>query len=121
MTFRSNAGLGEVQLGRWLGVSHRVGRMMSYWILPESAIPVSATTVQRLTNDEQSTDEMKQQMSEYEAKVRSAFEAKTADIANALRDVDSSKIIDHKNEDEEFFAEFTRVIDDAALPHAEDE
>ena len=27
VTFRSNAGLGEVQLGRWLGVSHRVGRL----------------------------------------------------------------------------------------------
>lgn len=68
VTFRSNAGLGEVQLGRWLGVSHRVGRWMSYWILPDSAIPVSATTVQRLTNDERSTDEMKLQMNKYEGR-----------------------------------------------------
>ncbi|KAI2513325.1 Reverse transcriptase (RNA-dependent DNA polymerase) [Fragilaria crotonensis] len=122
VTFRSNAGIGEVQLGRWLSVSHRVGRLMSDWILPDSAIPVSATTVQRLTNDERSTDEMKQQMNEYEEKVKSTFEARSSDIANAIRGVDSSKIIDHENEDETFFSEFTRVIDDdAMLPHAEDE
>jgi hypothetical protein len=36
--FRTNAGLGEAALGRWIGVSHRVGRLMSYGILPESGI-----------------------------------------------------------------------------------
>jgi hypothetical protein len=40
--FRSNAGLGEVEIARWIGVSHRVGRLMSYWLLPESGIPISA-------------------------------------------------------------------------------
>ena len=120
VTFRSNAGLGEVQLGRWLGVSHRVGRLMSYWILPSSAIPISATTVQRLTNDERCTDEMKRRMNEYEDKVKSTFETQSADVTNTLRNVESGRIIDHENEDEEFFAEFARVIDDATLPHADD-
>jgi hypothetical protein len=33
VSFCSNAGLlGVVQFGRWLGVSHRVGRLMSFWI-----------------------------------------------------------------------------------------
>ena len=30
--YRSNAGLGEVEVAKWLGVSHRVGRLMSYWL-----------------------------------------------------------------------------------------
>ena len=30
-----NAGLGPRLPGRWLGVSHRVGLMMTYWILNE--------------------------------------------------------------------------------------
>ena len=34
VTFRGNVGLGKIELGRWIGVSHRVGRLMSYWILP---------------------------------------------------------------------------------------
>ena len=51
VVYRSNAGLGEVEVACWLGVSHGVGRLMSYWLLPESGIPVSAPTVQRMTND----------------------------------------------------------------------
>lgn len=29
--YKENAGLGETKMGRWLGVSHRVGSLMSYW------------------------------------------------------------------------------------------
>ncbi|KAI2505807.1 Reverse transcriptase (RNA-dependent DNA polymerase) [Fragilaria crotonensis] len=86
-----------------------------------NAIPISATTVQRLTNDERSTDEVKRQMSEYEDKVKTTFEARSSDIANTIRGVELSKIIDHENEDEGFYQEFTRVIDDAMLPHADDQ
>ena len=28
--YKDNAGLGETKLGRWLGVSHRIGSLMSY-------------------------------------------------------------------------------------------
>ena len=49
--YRSNASLGEVEVAKWLGVSHRVGRLMSYWLLPESGIPISVTTAQRMTNN----------------------------------------------------------------------
>jgi hypothetical protein len=121
VTFRSNAGLGEVQLGRWLGVSHRVGRLMSYWILPESGIPVSATTVQRLTNAERATDETRSRMLEYEEKLKTVFEAQSADITQTLRDIDVSKVIDPDNEDPGFFEEFAKVIDNASLHHADDD
>ena len=47
--FRANVGLGETELGKWCGVSHRVGPLMSYWILPASGIPISCTTVQKVT------------------------------------------------------------------------
>ena len=53
VTFRSNAGLGKIELGRWLGVSHRIGQLMSYWILPKSGRPVSCVTVQHVTYLEQ--------------------------------------------------------------------
>ena len=33
--YNDNAGLGETKLGHWLGVSHRVGSLMSYWILTQ--------------------------------------------------------------------------------------
>lgn len=117
--YRSNAGLGEVEIARWLGVSHRVGRLMSYWILPESGIPISATTVQRITNDERSSEETKKRMHEYDERLKRVFDAKTAAITS-LQGVPTSKVIDPFDEDPAFFAEFTRVIDDATLKHNDD-
>ena len=119
--YRSNAGLGEVELARWLGVSHKVGRLMSYWILPESGIPISATTVQRMTNDERCTDEMQSRMKRYEDKLKVMFELPAATITNGLHDVERSKVIDPEDEDPEFFEEFMRTIDDTLLPHADDQ
>ena len=119
--YRSNAGLGGVEIARWIGVSHRVGRLMSYWFLPAtSGIPMSATTVQRMTNDEKTTEEMQKQMERYEEQLQAVFDAQSADMTRTLRDVHSSYVIDPENEDALFYDEFTRVIDDAQLKH-EDE
>jgi hypothetical protein len=48
--YRTNAGLDEASIGRWLGVSHKIGQLMSFWILTVSGHIISTTTVQRLTN-----------------------------------------------------------------------
>ena len=50
VTFKQDSGLGKIYIGRWLGVSHKTGQLMSYWILPQSGIPISCVTVLRLTN-----------------------------------------------------------------------
>ena len=41
--FKEDVCLGEIQMGRFLGTSQKVGSLMSYWILPESVIPVPRT------------------------------------------------------------------------------
>lgn len=33
-------------LGRWIGVAHRIGQAMCYWILPKSGEPIARSTVQ---------------------------------------------------------------------------
>ena len=58
--FRENAGLGETLHGRWLGVSHRVGPLMSYWILKINGQVISRTTVQRVTHLESQTADNKE-------------------------------------------------------------
>jgi hypothetical protein len=63
--FKENAGLGETQLGRFLDVDHAVGSLMSYKILPRSGIPVSRTTVQRVTKLEKSTEANKARIASY--------------------------------------------------------
>ena len=66
VVYRSNAGMGEPSLGRWLGVSHKVGQAMSYWIITVSGSIISCVTVQRLTNAEKGTDEYKTKMREFD-------------------------------------------------------
>ena len=39
-------------LGRWLGVAHRVGSSLCYWVLTESGKVLTRTTIQHITNDE---------------------------------------------------------------------
>ena len=34
--FKEDAGLGETKLARFLGVSHQVRSLMSYWVFPAS-------------------------------------------------------------------------------------
>jgi hypothetical protein len=47
------------RLGRWLGISHRVGSDMCYWILTESGKVVARTSVQHVTRDELLDDALK--------------------------------------------------------------
>jgi hypothetical protein len=56
--YKDNAGLGETKLGRWLGVSHKVGTLMSFWVLTKECQVLSRTTVQRVTNLELQTQDV---------------------------------------------------------------
>jgi hypothetical protein len=67
--YKDNAGLGENKIGRWLGVAHRVGNLMSYWILTITGRVIARTTVQRITNLELSTDEVKANCKEYSQRI----------------------------------------------------
>ncbi|MGH3055829.1 MAG: hypothetical protein ACRDL7_12725, partial [Gaiellaceae bacterium] len=56
-------------LGRWLGVSHRIGQAMCYWILPPSGIPIARTTVQDISEQELLTDDVTNQIKAYDKQV----------------------------------------------------
>jgi hypothetical protein len=53
------------KIGRWLGVSHRVGSAMCYWVLTDKAKILSRTTVQHVTATEVATDEIQAQIRDY--------------------------------------------------------
>ena len=82
--FRSSTGLGEPSIGRWLGVSHKIGQLMSYWILPISGKPISCVTVQRLTNVEKELDEYKKLMHDYDDDIAKALNVKDDKIQYPL-------------------------------------
>ena len=48
--YKKDAGIGETKLGQFLGPSHKVGSLISYWVFPKSVIPISRTTAQCVTH-----------------------------------------------------------------------
>ena len=120
VVYRSNAGMGLPEIGRWLGVSHRVGKLMSYWIFPSSGIPISATSVQRITNLERQTMEYKKKMSEYDDMVKSRWSSSNIDLADTLNDGPRENVLSLEDESDEFKEEFRRVIDNEDVKDAED-
>ena len=122
ISYRQNAGLGEIEIWRWLGVSHRVGKLMSYWILPESGIVMSCTTVQRVTHLEKQTDEYKKRMNDFQQGLEGKWLVQSANVPRkAIQDVPASKILSLENEDEELLDEFNRVIKDSDLAETVDD
>jgi hypothetical protein len=53
-------------IGHWIGVAHRIGQAMCYWILPESGIPIARTTIQSFTVDEVATEEVQNALKAYD-------------------------------------------------------
>ena len=68
--FRENSGLGKRELGRWLGVLHRTGRDMYYWILKANGYVASRTTVQRITNLESEISENHLMFSQFDEEMK---------------------------------------------------
>ena len=57
--FKDNAGVSHFEPGCWLGVSHRTGRLMCYHVLTQRGTVISCSTIQRVTNIEKTTAEVK--------------------------------------------------------------
>ncbi|KAI2504020.1 Reverse transcriptase (RNA-dependent DNA polymerase) [Fragilaria crotonensis] len=113
--YKDNAGVGENSWGRWLGVSHRVGNLMSYWILTLAGRVVSRTTVQRITNLEQGTDEVKQRMKEFDERIKELLKDQ-----NHVIQGEGERQLQDWNEytddpDQAFADEFDRAVSDERI------
>ena len=67
-------------LGRWLGVSHRVGQGLCYFIVNNNGQVISNSTVRPATNDEIETDTFKNKLIELDDKIKNSLDIKTANI-----------------------------------------
>lgn len=64
-----------------MGVSHKIGQLMSYWVLTINGRVISCTTVQRLTILEQGTTEWRSRMEVNEKEIHNKISmVKDADI-----------------------------------------
>src|SRR6056300_2119734 len=108
--FRTDGGLGTNEIGRWLGVSHRVGPLMTYWVLPKSGIPISTDTVQAITQEELQTDVVKAQMNMWTEGTKKILDAKSSHVSWAKEEIPQSKVFDYENEEEDFLRNFNMSI-----------
>ena len=121
--YRTNAGLGEISLGRWLGVSHKIGKLMSYWILTPAGKVISCTMVQRPTYHEKQTDEWKRQMELYTTYIDDRLSDSNFDLVDIMMNKHPHNRLPMQldNMDAEFTEEFQKVIDNENVPHAIDD
>ena len=100
VTYRKNAGLGHQEVGRWLGVWHCVGNLISYWIIPESGIVISCTTVQHIKNLERQTEEYKNRMNEFKLILEGKWTTISSDISGQTRYGPMKNVLSLEDEDE---------------------
>ena len=114
--YKENAGLGKTHIGKWIGVSHRIGPLMSYWILTAQGTVISRTTVQRITHLDNQTAENKERSSLFDISIHELFKDKIIVTEGAKQNPASwAEII---GDDPDFEEEFQWIISDRDLPEA---
>mmetsp|Transcript_24287 Transcript_24287/g.34810 ORF Transcript_24287/g.34810 Transcript_24287/m.34810 type:complete len:1184 (-) Transcript_24287:1334-4885(-) len=90
------------KLARWIGIAHRVGQALCYWIIPESGRPLARTTIQAVSQDELSTQVVKDQLVALDLQILEHFgmqneapEGIDYDFNFYREDEDYDEIIDH--------------------------
>ncbi len=118
VSWKENAGLGETSIGCWLGVSHRVGGLMLYWILTKNGTVQSRTTVQKITNLEKQTDEMKSAIQEFDTEISGQFkEEEDLNYDGAKPNPeDWSEYLQH---DPDFQEELDNIVNNSNIPEAD--
>ena len=64
---------GQRKIGRWLGVSHRVGSAMCYWVLNDAGNVLARTTVQHVLQSECNQEDIQEQIRSYHDSIHTAF------------------------------------------------
>jgi Reverse transcriptase (RNA-dependent DNA polymerase) len=66
-------------IGRWMGVAHRVGQALCYWILTSSGTVIARTTVQALSPTDLETATVQQEIEDFDKAVLTAIGDATQD------------------------------------------
>ena len=64
----------KAEIGRVLGVAHRVGSDLCYWILTVTGRIIARTTVQHVTTQDQTLPSIKAKMEDFDAKIKEKFD-----------------------------------------------
>ena len=118
--YHTNEGLGLTKLGRWLRVAHKVGGLMSYWVLTINCTVIARTTVQRVTSLEMQATDMKERTQAFDE----ATKAKIKDSEHTILQGSKTQLYDWNDhpfeEDPDIAEEFHEVISNNELKEADD-
>lgn len=103
-------------IGRWLGVAHRVGQALCYWILNKSGKVLACTSIRKITSDELATNTMTEQIHAFDEQILRHFNNNT--ITLPLTD-DAFDTVDQLNDVYLPFDKETEMPEDDDLPHTE--
>ena len=117
--YKDNAGASPYEPARWLGVSHRTGRQMCYNVLTQRGTVISRSTVQRVTNLEKTTTNVKEVFALFDKAVSAKLKL-TTDKDYVGDKPNPEQWADLLEQDEDFREEFQRVYDDETIPEADD-
>jgi hypothetical protein len=115
--YKDNAGLSPPQPGRWLGVSHRVGRLMSYHVLTQRGTVITRSTVQRVTNLELSTPKVRDIFHAFDDKINTKLKFQPGAYQGDKPDPNDWKYM--FEEDDDFKEEFIKVFNNNDIPEAD--
>ena len=117
--YHENAGLGEKKHGRWLGVSHRTGSLMSYYVLTETGHVITRTTVQRVTNLEAQEEVNRVVFEDFDKEIRRRFkEGELPDDDSKPNPEDWAEFLEF---DPDFQEEFDKIVSNEAIPEADNQ
>ena len=118
--YHENAGLGPTKLGRWLGVAHKVGGQMSYWVLTNNCTVIARMTVQRVTSLEMQATHMKERTQAFDE----AMKARIKDSEHTILEGGKTQPYDWNDhlfdKDPDFAEEFYDVVSNNKLKEADD-
>ena len=93
-----------------LGVSHRVGSLMSYWVITANITVVSRTTVSRIINLDTQTDDNKESIAAFYKSIQEGLK----DKAHIIVEISKGKTKDwceHPlNSNPDFQEEFNHIV-----------
>ena len=121
--YKEDEGLGETKIGQFLGPSHKVGSLMSYWVLPNSGIPISRTTVHCVTHLETQIDANRKRFKHYDTAITERLHEIYTQESSSAPSSDKPTMEmwkDLADGDEDFQNEFARVFDNTDVKEDDD-
>ena len=116
--FKDNADTSPSEPDRWLGVFHRTGRLMTYYVLNQNGQVLSRSTIQRVTNLKLSTTAVQETFKSFDDRIHSKF--KTGPFAYHGDKPNPEDWTEHMDNDEDFCHEFQQIYNNPNIKEADD-